>query len=82
MGKECLDLNPSNIVDLTDDASRVKLKELNDIPGSDYINASYIDVRVDVLYQTKNYLILEFTFRDTIVRKYILPLRVSRDIKQ
>eukprot|EP00731_Ephydatia_muelleri_P018729 Em0011g769a len=25
------------------DASRVKLKELNDIPGSDYINASYID---------------------------------------
>ena len=82
MGKECLDLNPSNIVDLTDDASRVKLKELNDIPGSDYINASYIDVRVDVRYQTKNYLILEFTFRDTIVRKYILPLRVSRDIKQ
>eukprot|EP00731_Ephydatia_muelleri_P018726 Em0011g766a len=25
------------------DASRVKLKELNGIPGSDYINASYID---------------------------------------
>ena len=28
----------------TDDASRVKLEAVSDIEGSDYINASYIDV--------------------------------------
>ena len=28
-----------------DDHSRVKLKEIPNVPGSDYINANYLDVR-------------------------------------
>ena len=31
---------------LSDDHSRVKLQETNGRPGSDYINANYIDVCV------------------------------------
>ena len=33
----------------TDDFSRVKLKEIEGVDGTDYINASYIDVRTCIV---------------------------------
>ena len=33
-----------NIFDVVDDYNRIKLREIPDIEGSDYINASYMDV--------------------------------------
>ena len=34
------------LIYLTDDFARVKLQEIEGVDGSDYVNASYIDVRI------------------------------------
>ena len=34
------------LIYVTDDFARVKLQEIEGVDGSDYVNASYIDVRI------------------------------------
>ena len=36
----------STLIYVTDDFARVKLQEIEGVDGSDYVNASYIDVRI------------------------------------
>ena len=40
---------------LTDDHSRVKLSDVDDEPGSDYINGNYIPVRSIQIFQLNFY---------------------------
>lgn len=44
---------------ITDDHSRVRLKEIPDMPGSDYINASHIDVSMNNFMFTNWYIYLQ-----------------------
>ena len=60
----------------TDDHSRVRLNEIPGRPGSDYINANYIDVRSHFREVTS---IIDCTimYRDTSWKKDSLPLKVQ-----
>ena len=63
----------------TDDQSRVCLNEIPDVEGSDYINASFIDVRKPGVFLLHIYMydmVLRFS-RDTVARKgHILQPKV------
>ena len=53
-----------SISSIIDDHSRVRLHEIPNVPGSDYINGNYIDVRPAVVYCFFNESF--FIYRDTI----------------
>ena len=42
--------NYCSIFCVVDDCNRIKLREIPDVEGSDYINASYMDVSFFVMY--------------------------------
>ena len=62
---------------LPDDYNRVVLEEILGVQGSDYINASFIDVIISCTAILLVTVVMFCIFRDTGRRRYTLQLRVS-----
>ena len=62
---------------LPDDYNRVVLEEIPGVQGSDYINASFIDVIISCTSILLVTVVMFCIFRDTGRRRYTLQLRVS-----